>query len=213
MLYCQVGIIKMNFWSLYLVLYALFAFGFLWYRYVFLFGNQLESKENYTAPVSIIIPFYNEKAELLVSAVKSALECAGEKEIIVVDDGSTSLEAYFSLKKLQQNIHFQLVRYNQNKGKRHAQLLGFRIAKYPIIVTLDSDTILDKYSLQNLIKPFSDKNVGATTGQLKILNRNKNFLTRLISARYWNAFNFERRSQSMLNAIVCCTGPISAYRT
>jgi hyaluronan synthase/N-acetylglucosaminyltransferase len=188
------------------------AFAFLWYRYMFIWSYEKEKLGNYQGKVSIIIPFYNEKPELLVHAVTSAFQCHGDKEIIVVDDGSTDIQSYLYLKKLQQQFSFQLIRYDQNMGKRYAQLVGFKIAKGDIIMTLDSDTILNKNAVVNLIKPFSDEQVGATTGQLRILNYHKNFLTRLISARYWNAFNFERQSQSSLNAIVCCSGPISAYR-
>ena len=203
----------MSIWSLYLLTYTLIAFGYLWYRYIFLIGSDATgAKGDYVGKVSIIIPFYNENVDLLLRTVKSAHSCEGEKEIIVVDDGSTSKLGYTELLGLKKEIPFQLVRYEQNKGKRHAQVIGFKKAKRDVIVTLDSDTLLDSKAIVNLIKPFSDMDIGATTGQLEILNRKKNFLTRLISARYWNAFNFERKSQSALGVIVCCTGPISAYR-
>ncbi|MDP3698216.1 MAG: glycosyltransferase [Nanoarchaeota archaeon] len=203
----------MTIWSLYLLIYTLLAFGYLWYRYTFLLSSDPGVKGDYRGKVSVIIPFYNEEVGLLLRTVRSAYGCEGEKEIIVIDDGSTSKEGYNELLKLKKTIPFQLMRYEQNKGKRHAQVVGFKMAKGDIIVTLDSDTLLDKKAIINLIKPFSDEKVGATTGQLEILNRKKNFLTRLISARYWNAFNFERKSQSALGVIVCCTGSISAYRT
>ncbi len=202
----------MDIWGLYLLIYTIIAFGYLWYRYIFLLASENEVKVDYDGKVSVIIPFYNERVDLLLRTVKSAYECEGKKEIIVIDDGSTSREGYNELLNLKKKIPFQLIRYEQNRGKRHAQIIGFEKAKGEIIVTLDSDTILDKRAIVNLIKPFSDQIVGATTGQLYILNRQKNFLTRLISARYWNAFNFERKSQSVLGTIVCCTGPISAYR-
>lgn len=203
----------MTIWGLYLLIYTLLAFGYLWYRYTFLLILDSKVKGNYRGKVSVIIPFYNENVGLLLRTVRSAYECEGEKEIIVIDDGSTSKEGYNELVKLKKKSPFQLIRYGLNKGKRHAQVVGFKIAKGDIIVTLDSDTLLDKKAIINLIKPFSDEKVGATTGQLEILNRKKNFLTRLISARYWNAFNFERKSQSALGVIVCCTGSIAAYRT
>jgi len=204
----------MNFWKFYLLVYTILAFGYLWYRYIFLVSyNEKSNYGDYKREVSIIIPFYNEKPDLLVSTVLKASECSGQKEIIVIDDGSKLRDGYNALKELQKSIRFKLIRYDENKGKRHAQIIGFNEAKGEIIMTLDSDTILDKMAIVNLIQPFSNKEVGATTGQLEILNSKQNFLTRLISARYWNAFNFERKSQSVLGAIVCCTGPISAYRT
>jgi len=203
----------MEIWGLYLLVYTLLAFGYLWYRYIFLFCDEQKNIKEYNKKVSIIIPFYNERFDLLIKTIKSAYYCKGDKEIIIIDDGSNSKECYNHLLKLKKEIPFELIRYEQNKGKRHAQCIGFEKAKGDIIVTLDSDTILDKNAIINLIKPFSNPEIGATTGQLGIVNRKKNFLTKLIAARYWNAFNFERKSQSILGAIVCCTGPISAYRT
>ncbi len=162
--------------------------------------------------VSVIVPFYNENPQLILNTIKNIHLARGDKEIIVVDDGSTDKSCYFNLKNMKKTIPFKLIRYEQNKGKRYAQCLGFKEAKGDIIVTIDSDTILDENAIVNLIRPFSDERVGATTGQLNILNERKNLLTRLQAARYWNAFNFERQSQGVLGVIVCCCGAISAYR-
>ena len=62
------------------------------------------------------------------------------------------------------------------------------------------------------MKPFSNPKTGAATGQLEVLNEKKNWLTKLQAARYWSAFNFERKSQSTLGVVLCCSGPISSYR-
>ena len=202
----------MDFWAFYILVYTLSAFGYLWYRYIFILAYNPKIEGDFKGKISIILPFYNEKTKLLVDAIKSINSCEGNKEIIIIDDGSTSKEGYQTLLKLKDKFSFQLIRYEGNKGKRHAQTVGFSKAKGDIIVTVDSDTILDKKALVYLTHPFSDPKVGATTGQLRIINKNKNFLTKLIAARYWNAFNFERKSQSVLGAIVCCTGPLSAYR-
>ena len=161
--------------------------------------------------MSIILPYYNEKWVSLKDTIIKVNSCYGNKEIIVIDDGSKDKTCYKNLIKLQQDIPFKLIRYERNKGKRYAQLVGFKKAIGDIIITLDSDTILDKNALIELVKPFINKKVGATTGQLEVSNK-VNLLTKIQAARYWNAFNFERNSQSKVNALICCSGPISAYR-
>ncbi|MBS3070677.1 glycosyltransferase [Candidatus Pacearchaeota archaeon] len=197
----------------YLAIYTIFAFGYIWYRYIFL----LILKERYFPfcthkKVTVIVPFYNEKPLLIERTVRKINECYGKKQIIVIDDGSKSKESYNQLKKLKEEISFELIRYDKNKGKRYAQSIGVKKAEGDIIITVDSDTILDKLAIINLIKPFSDKKIGATTGQVRVLNRNENLLTKMQSARYFNAFNFERNSQSKFSALTCLSGPISAYR-
>jgi hyaluronan synthase/N-acetylglucosaminyltransferase len=81
-----------------------------------------------------------------------------------------------------------------------------------IIVTIDSDTIVDKDAIVELIKPFNDPRVGATTGNVRALNRDFNLLTKMIDARYLSAFNFERNALSSFGIVTCCSGVLSAYR-
>ena len=202
----------MNLWGIYLICYTISAFSYLWYRYIFLLAPEDRSVGNYSGLITVIIPFYNEKQSLLQRTVNSIHNCYGNKQIIIIDDGSNSKECCNGLLELKKQIPFELIRYERNLGKRHAQSLGFEKAKGDIIITVDSDTILEKDALVNLIKPFSDEKIGATTGQLEIMNRDDNILTKMQNARYWNAFNFERKSQSKVGALNCCSGPISAYK-
>ena len=128
------------------------------------------------------IPYFNEKPELLVNTVRSVSECYGDNEILVIDDGSPKKDCYNAMLNLKKEIGFKLIRYEINRGKRYAQCLGFSKATGDIIMTLDSDTVLDKSAIINLIKPFSDEKVWATTGQLELLNEKKNLLTRIQAA-------------------------------
>jgi len=94
-----------------------------------------------------------------------------------------------------------------------AQKLGFDNAMGDIIITIDSDTVIDPVNgINAIIKQFKDPQVGAVTGDIKVLNKNENFLTKLILYRYWLAFNQERAAQSNFDAVMCCSGPFSAYR-
>src|SRR3989344_4605742 len=163
-----------NLFELYLIVYTLLAFSFLWYRYVFLLLKSQEYNISFYKKASVIIPFYNEEPELLKKTILSAYNCEGDKEIIVIDDGSPNKDCYNEVLKLKNKIPFKLIRYEENKGKRYAQCLGFKEASGDFIITLDSDTILDKKAIINLIKPFINKKIGAVTGQLEALNGNKN---------------------------------------
>ena len=164
------------------------------------------------AKTSIIVPVYNEKSYLLHLCINSLCEADGNNEIIVVDDKSTnnSWEKMVELKKKFPRI--KIIRLKENKGKRYAQYVGLHFATGEFIVTVDSDSIVKKDAIINLIKPFNDSRVGATTGNVEAFNREKNFLTKMIDARYKNAFTFERRGLSSFGVVTCCSGVISAYR-
>lgn len=201
----------MDFWIAYIIFYTVITLVYLSYRYIILASAIPEYYKPFTAKVSVIIPYYNENLAILKRVIQFACKAEGDKEIIVVDDGST-IDYTKKLKRLQNELDFKFFRYEQNQGKRYAQVYGIKRARGDIIVMVDSDTLIMKTGILNLIKPFSDKLVGATTGNCLVANERENWLTKMISARYWVAFNQERKSQSTLGIVTCCGGPFSAYR-
>ncbi len=78
------------------------------------------------------------------------------------------------------------------------------------MVTIDSDTILEPDAVTYLVARLADPKVGAVTGDVRAIRQN--FLTTLIDARYWTAFNQERAAQSLFGTVLCCSGPLAAYR-
>ncbi len=201
----------MKLWIAYLIFYTIITLVYLSYRYIILASVVKEHYKPFNAKVSVIIPYYNEDFNILRKTIKFACKAEGNKEVLVIDDGS-KINYSKKLKKLQKKYDFKLFRYKQNQGKRYAQVYGIKRSSGDIIVMIDSDTMIMKKGILNLIKPFSDKLVGATTGNILVANEKQNWLTRMISARYWVAFNQERKSQSALGVVTCCGGPFSAYR-
>ena len=200
-------------WEYYILFYSFFVLLYLWYRYILLFITELKKEKKYKTYnpfISVLIPFYNEQPNLLEKCVRSCLKANGNKEIIVVDDGSPDKSAYERLKS--RNLPIKLLRYEKNKGKRHAQVFGLKHIKGDVIVTVDSDTIVKKDAIVNLVQPLGDPRVGATTGNVLALNEKKNLLTKMIGARYWSAFNIERKSLSSFGIVTCCSGVLSAYK-
>jgi cellulose synthase/poly-beta-1,6-N-acetylglucosamine synthase-like glycosyltransferase len=174
------------------------------------------SNKPYTQPftpsVTIVIPFYQEDTEVFQQCVASCL-LQNSYEIIVVDDGSKALTNYhFALSLTQQHPNLIVLRSEINMGKRHAQSLAFKQAKGDILVTVDSDTILEKNSVANLLKPFRNPKIGAVTGQLSALNKNDNLLTRILNIRYIVAGLLDRGAYSFFGVVNCTSGPNSAYR-
>jgi hyaluronan synthase/N-acetylglucosaminyltransferase len=62
------------------------------------------------------------------------------------------------------------------------------------------------------VSAFADPRVGAVTGDVRISNATQTWLTRLIDERYRLLFQHERAAQSQVGAVLCCSGPFSAYR-
>jgi len=119
--------------------------------------------------------------------------------------------------------HFEIPKPSgQNVGKRHVQEIAWllwmervkaglaRAAK--LYVTVDSDTVLDENAIYRIALNFRNPDVGAATGYVDVGNWADNWLSRLIDMRYWSAFHVERAAQSFWRCVMCCSGPLAAYK-
>jgi glycosyltransferase involved in cell wall biosynthesis len=107
--------------------------------------------------LSIVIPVYNERATLeeLLSRVL-AVDVGLEREIILVDDGSTDGTRDLYPKLVEQwadeTIHVKL--QDQNQGKGAAVRAGFEMASGGIVLIQDADLEYDPRDYPRLLKPI-----------------------------------------------------------
>lgn len=133
--------------------------------------------------VSIIIPCYNQ-GHFLTDAIKSAFEQTHEeKEIIVVNDGSTDeterIIKHFEQRKTSSRAEFISIT-QENKGLSAARNAGIRKATGEYIVCLDADDKLDPSYIKRTIG-ISDI---VCTGTQEFGNRNRKWKTPLVIVRY-----------------------------
>ncbi|MEK6760404.1 MAG: glycosyltransferase [Nanoarchaeota archaeon] len=190
--------------------------SYLWFNYSRLLIQKIEIKEPQikNTSYSVIVPCYNEEPRLLIESVKSLINTDDlKKEILIVDDGSQNniWETIIELKKSYPKL-IKIYKQEKNMGKRFAHKIGIKNAKYDFVISIDSDTIVEKNSIKNLLAPFQDENVGATTGNVLIKNENYNWLTRVQAGLYWLGLNVYKKGQSTQGNVVCCSGCLSAYR-
>lgn len=156
---------------------------------------SIKNNDNYV-PVSILVPAYNEEntvGDCIESLVHQDYQ---DYEIIVVDDGSSDnttsvVVERFNLKKvarpirrlvkckkeehiyegvINNKIKITLVR-KENGGKADALNMGINISNYPLFISLDADSILQKDSLTNIVMPYmEDDTTIAVGGNIKVSN-------------------------------------------
>lgn len=162
--------------------------------------------------VSVIIPVYNQ--ENLIEKVIDAIHNSSYKylEIVAVNDGSKDNTANV-LDKLAKKYPSLKAIHKANGGKRTAVATGFYAAKGNFVVLIDSDSIVDKYAIEEFMKTFSSNpKVGGVVGNGKVLNAGKNLLTKCQDVWYDYSFNIHKTTESTFGTVLCLSGCLAAYR-
>lgn len=114
-----------------------------------------ESRREPRAPqLSVVIPFFNEEECLLplLEEVGSVMEGIAEPyEILAVDDGSSDRTPRLIAEAMRANPSLRLVRWEQNRGQAAALLDGLRLARAPVLITLDGDGQNDPADIPRLL--------------------------------------------------------------
>ena len=107
--------------------------------------------------LSIVIPIYNEKAtvEEVVARVV-AVDTGLEREIILVDDGSTdgTREIYPRLQQRFPDENLRVHLQSLNRGKGAAVRAGFALATGDIVLIQDADLEYDPRDYAQLLRPI-----------------------------------------------------------
>jgi hyaluronan synthase len=166
--------------------------------------------------VTVIVPAYNEGAmveKALYSAAASDYP-ADRLEIICIDDGSKD-DTWFYIDRAQKQHPdlIKAIRFPKNRGKKEGLYAGFTQGQGDFFVTIDSDSIITPDTIKQVIAPMlQDAKIGAVAGNVKVYNRARCLLARMLAVRFVLAFDFLRASQSMYGAVTCTPGALSAYR-
>jgi hyaluronan synthase len=166
--------------------------------------------------VTVIVPAYNEGAMVRV-ALESALASDYPRErleILAIDDGSEddTWEHIQAVAEAHPDV-VVAIRQPKNAGKREALRTGFLRATGELVVTVDSDSKLERSALRAIVAPMiQDDEVAAVAGRVLVLNREDHLYAKLLSARFFLTFDLARASQSRSGAVLCTPGALSAYR-
>jgi hyaluronan synthase len=204
--------------------WARFTFGYLvmlvlytWYLFALLFVHDLRPRRypDYAGEkIAVVIPCFNESPELVEHSVRTVLGASGRKQVIVIDDGSTN-GVRGHLAELAEQTGITLHFFDENRGKREA--LHYAVTKLvdddvEFVVTIDSDTALEPDALIRVVEPLKAPGIGASTGNVLLLNERQNLLTRMVGTYYWVGLNIYKQAQSVIRSVVCCSGCLAAYR-
>ncbi len=207
----------MAFLVLSLILLAYKICFFLFKAYLYIRYKSIESVSDEELPTcTVIVPAYNE-GKLVWDTLRSIADSDYPQEklqLLAIDDGSKDDTWYWMQQaKLELGDRLTIFQQPENKGKRHALYRGFNLGTGDIFVTIDSDSIVKKDTLRNLVSPFIvNENCGAVAGNVRVLNNEKAMLPKMLNVSFVMSFEFVRSAESMLRSVLCTPGALAAYR-
>lgn len=179
--------------------------------------KPVEPVSDYELPtLTVIVPAYNE-GQFVFDTLNSISQSDYPKnkiQLIAIDDGSKDNTWEWMCKSKEKLVDFlTILKQPENNGKRYALHRGFQLATGDILVTIDSDSLIDKNTLRNLVSPFIiDSNCGAVAGNVKIHNLKKAIIPKMLNVSFAFSFGFIRAAQSQMKTVLCTPGALSAYR-
>lgn len=98
--------------------------------------------------MSIIIPVYNQDVSftlLSIQGQKLSKEDKKKIQVIVINDGSVN-DVLSDIEKVRDKLDYEVdfISFNENMGLSNARNVGYAVAKYDILLFLDSDIVLSK---------------------------------------------------------------------
>lgn len=190
-------------------------FLFTLYRY-FVYKAIPSVTDDELPTCTVIVPAYNEGKQVWATLMSLAeSDYPIEKiQLLSIDDGSKD-DTWYWMQEAKKVLGDRVVIYQQpeNKGKRHALYRGFNEGTGEVFVTVDSDSIVKKDTLRNLVSPFiTNEKCGAVAGNIRVLNNKKAILPKMLDVSFVLSFEFVRSAESTLNSVLCTPGALAAYR-
>jgi len=151
--------------------------------------------------VSIIVPAYNSE-KTIEYCLKTIIDESKnfESEIIVIDDNSSDKTSEI-VKKFNS---VKLVKLEKNSGAGNARNLGAKIAKHETLCFVDSDLIISKKSILNLVKIlYRDKSIGSALATQELSNLNdKSWSSNFVCLKSCYGFEYIEKE---IEFSVCCS--------
>jgi cellulose synthase/poly-beta-1,6-N-acetylglucosamine synthase-like glycosyltransferase len=133
-------------------------------------------------------------------------------EVIVIDDGSAdkTSERAQTLAGRYGNATVRVVR-QPNRGKAAALILGISVARGELVLCMDADSQLVPTTIESMVRHFTEKNVAAVAGNVKVKNRG-NIWTNLQALEYVEGLNLVRQAQGFFRSVNIIPGPVGMFR-
>ena len=200
-------------------------------------------------PLTLLVPAYNEEASIVPSVLSFLTLEYPRHEVVLVNDGSKDgtmarlIEAYdlyqvppafmVTVATKPVRAYYRSRRYSkllvidkENGGKADSLNAALNAARYPYVLAVDADTLIEPDALLRLSRPFLlGKPVAAVAGTIRVVNACRVELGRVVEARvdrrvlpgvqvveYLRAFLFGRLGWNRLGGNLIISGAFGLFK-
>lgn len=203
--------ILLLFWgSMFTIIYVYLGYPLLVTLLARLRRPEAVSGKPFSPPLTIIIAAYNEEA-CIARKLENVLTLDYPREkmqVIVVADGSDDRTAEIVRGFAPRGV--RLLHRPERRGKMDAINRAMKEAGGEIVVFSDANNEYPPDALRELVAPFADRRVGASTGA-KLIAADSSRLA-ASEGLYWKYESFIKRQESRLGCCVAVAGEILAVR-
>lgn len=180
-----------------------------------LFRNKFQVKRDYNLEptVSVLISCFNE-GKAVYKSIKSIYSSNYPREkieVLAFDDCSKD-DTWEWLQKAAQDFPVKIFMNKQNQGKADTLCDAANISTGEILITTDSDTIMEKSAIKELVVCFADPKIGAVGGKIGIYNANESLLCQLQTINYMLVFTLFKPMENITRNVQCLGGALVAVR-
>ncbi len=207
---------EIAFWLLIaLVFYTYLGYGLLLFilvRLKRLFGARPFAFDlDYEPEVTLVIPSYNER-DIIAQKARNSLELDYPRDklrIIFITDGSTD----GTPDALREIEGIEVLHENRRAGKSAAENRAMTFVKSPIVVFCDANTMLNRESIRELVKHYSNPRVGGVSGEKRVMSKEADSASAAGEGMYWKYESTLKKWDYELYTIVGAAGELVSFRS
>lgn len=200
--------------ALFLIFYSFFGYPLtLFILAAAFFRGQREKPTQKELPSVMLVFVACSEGRRLVAKIKNCTKIdypPDKLEIVGVSDAATP-ETLEVLKKAQAQGKLRLLENPNRSGKVVALKKALETCNTDIFIVTDADTLLEPHHIKQLVKPFADPRVGATTGVIRYLNVDETGVSRG-QGLYWRFEILTRKVETLFGKLVSLTGAVYTIR-
>lgn len=206
-----------------LVLFLLSIFSFvnsyLFYPFVvWIFSKIYKSNEkekmDFEPTISILIAAFNEE-KVIEKRIRNIFEQNYDQskiEILVGSDNSSDRTNEI-LQKLSDEIpNLKIFLFDFRQGKAGVLNQLSEKASNEILVFTDANTEFKNNALRNLVKHFTDSEIGGVSGKLTLIDKETHRKAGVEEKNYWEFETFIKKAEGKLGILIGANGGIFAIR-